>query len=112
MPQLYQQIGAQLFITTSETEGLPVSMMEAYAMGIPVIVTAVGGIPEMVQEGENGYLLPNHPEGEEVAQAIQRYAALSREQKDGMSQRALASWQEHFDAAANAEKLMPLLAQQ
>lgn len=112
LPQLYQQIGAQLFITTSETEGLPVSMMEAYAMGMPVIATAVGGIPEMVQEGENGFLLPNHPEGDQVAQAIQCYAALSLEEKERMSQRALASWQEHFDAAANAEKLMPLLAQQ
>ena len=66
----------------------------------------------MVQEGENGFLLPNHPEGDQVAQAIQCYAALSLEEKERMSQRALASWQEHFDAAANAEKLMPLLAQQ
>ncbi|MBO5501945.1 MAG: glycosyltransferase, partial [Clostridia bacterium] len=112
LPQLYQQIGAQLFITTSETEGLPVSMMEAYAMGMPVIATAVGGIPEMVQEGKNGFLMPNHPDDEQVALAILRYAALPQEEKQQMSQCALASWQEHFDAAANAEKLLPLLAQQ
>lgn len=111
LPEIYRQVGAQLFITTSSTEGLPVSMMEAYAMGIPVVATAVGGIPEMVQDGENGFLLSADPTAEDVAQAILCYTALPAQDKAAMSRCALASWQEHFDAAANAEKLMTFLAQ-
>ena len=81
------------------------------AAGKTVVATAVGGIPEMVQDGENGFLLSADPTAEEVAQAILRYTALSAQDKAAMSRCALASWQEHFDAAANAEKLMAFLAQ-
>jgi glycosyltransferase involved in cell wall biosynthesis len=109
LPQVYQQIGAELFITTSETEGLPVSMMEAYAMGIPVIATGVGGIPEMVQDGDNGYLLPADASAAQVAEAIERFAALTVEQKAHMHQSARDRWQKDYNAAENAEKLMGLL---
>lgn len=109
LPQVYQQIGAELFITTSETEGLPVSMMEAYAMGIPVVATGVGGIPEMVQDGDNGYLLPADASAAQVAEAIEHFAALTAEQKAHMRQSARDCWQKDYNAAENAEKLMGLL---
>ena len=111
IPQMYQEIGAELFITTSETEGLPVSMMEAYAMGLPVVATAVGGIPEMVQDGKNGYLLSSDANIEEVAKAIHRYAALDSEHKEKMSQCALESWQKNYNASVNAEKLVRILGE-
>lgn len=109
LPQMYRQIGAALFITTSETEGLPVSMMEAFAMGIPVIATGVGGIPEMVRDGENGYLLSPDASACQVAQAIERFSSLTAKQKEQMGKNALESWQQNFNAAANAENLMYLL---
>lgn len=109
LPQVYQQLGAAVLITTSESEGLPVSLMEAYAMGIPVIATGVGGIPEMVQDGENGYLLPADVSAEEVAQAIERFVSLSAAEKLRMRQSARESWQKDYNAAENAEKLMCLL---
>lgn len=111
LPQKYQQIGAELFITTSETEGLPVSMMEAYAMGIPVVATAVGGIPEMIQDKKNGYLLSSDAEAEEVSEAIRRFAALNAEQRACMRECALQSWRKNYDASANAEKLMSILTE-
>jgi glycosyltransferase involved in cell wall biosynthesis len=45
-------------ILPSFAEGLPVAIMEAMAMGRPVISTYVAGIPELVQGGENGWLVP------------------------------------------------------
>lgn len=105
---LYQQYGAQLFATTSSTEGLPVTLMEAYAMGLPVMATAVGGIPEMLIHGETGLLLPANPTARQVADAILQYAALSSDEKQAMSQRAHLRWQQDFDAKRNASLLMPL----
>ncbi len=47
---------ANAFILTSEFEGTPISIIEAYACGLPVIVTDVGGIRDLTDDGINGYL--------------------------------------------------------
>lgn len=50
--------GARAFVLPSYAEGLPVSIMEAFCLGRPVISTFVAGIPELVAPGENGWLAP------------------------------------------------------
>jgi glycosyltransferase involved in cell wall biosynthesis len=47
-----------LFTMASDNEGLPVALMEALALGLPVASTAVGGIPEAVTNGVEGLLVP------------------------------------------------------
>ncbi len=47
-----------LMVLSSYTEGLPVVLLEALAAGVPVVSTAVGGAPEVVEEGRSGYLVP------------------------------------------------------
>ena len=49
-------VGADLFLLPSETESFGLAALEALACEVPVIATAVGGLPEVVKHGENGYL--------------------------------------------------------
>ena len=49
---------AGIGVLTSDSEGMPVSLMEAAACGVPVVATSVGGVPELVDEGVTGYLIP------------------------------------------------------
>lgn len=51
-----------VYLMSSAFEGLPLALLEAMAMELPVAATAVGGIPEVVVEGETGHLVaPEHP---------------------------------------------------
>jgi glycosyltransferase involved in cell wall biosynthesis len=47
---------AWCFVLPSYAEGMPISIIEAFAAGLPVISTTVGGIPELVTDGINGYI--------------------------------------------------------
>lgn len=47
-----------VFCMASHHEGLPVAMMEALALGLPVVATSVGGVPELVTDGQQAVLVP------------------------------------------------------
>lgn len=48
---------AEIFVHCSDNEGLPVAIMEALACGKPIVASPVGGIPDLVKDGETGFLL-------------------------------------------------------
>jgi glycosyltransferase involved in cell wall biosynthesis len=63
--------GADLFVLASHYEGLPVALMEATSMGLPIVTTAVGEIPNFLTDGEDALIVPpGDPSA--LAQAIER----------------------------------------
>jgi len=67
VPKDYQN--ADIFVTTSRSDGTPVSILEAMASGLPCIATSVGGIPEWIEDQKSGLLIPpGSPEN--VAESI------------------------------------------
>lgn len=71
------------------TEGLPLSILEAFAMGKPVIATKVGGVPEVLKDGENGFLVPPCDPERLAERMIYLLSDPERARKMGLSGRAL-----------------------
>jgi glycosyltransferase involved in cell wall biosynthesis len=55
LPKLYQ--AADIFAFSTFYENLPFAVLEALSTGLPVVTTKVGGIPEMIESGKNGFLV-------------------------------------------------------
>lgn len=62
---------ADVFVLSSVSEGLPVSVLEAMAAELPVVASRVGGVPELVADGETGFLVPPR-DPQALAAALER----------------------------------------
>lgn len=74
----YETQPVDIFINTSSSEGVPVSIMEAMSFGIPAIAPAVGGIAELVND-QTGVLLNPDFETADVASAVLRLTGVGRD---------------------------------
>lgn len=99
--QFYSENKIDCFITTSSTEGLPVSIMEAMSYEIPIVATDVGGIRELIDG--NGVLLSSNPTIEEISDAIETIV-VDCEKAGKMSERSGDIWDNFFNAENNAKK--------
>jgi phosphatidylinositol alpha 1,6-mannosyltransferase len=74
-PELRERYrSAHALVNVSDTEGVPQVIFEAHASGVPVVATAVGGVPDALRGGESGLLVPPRDAGA-VAAALERLAA-------------------------------------
>lgn len=94
---------AALFFLPSYTEGLPMSVLEAMAHGLPVVSTTVGGIPQLVEQGKTGFLLePGDTEG--FARAILTLLQDPRKRRE-MGRAGLARVQEEYTLDRHIRRL-------
>jgi glycosyltransferase involved in cell wall biosynthesis len=95
--QFYQDNQVDIFLNTSVSEGMPVSIMEAMSVGIPILATDVGGVKEMVSES-CGKLLPRDLSPAQLAVELQDWMI-----KDKSKQRAnsISKWAALFNAEKN-----------
>lgn len=63
---------ADIFLLPSHFEGMPMTIIEAMGTGLPIVATRVGGVPDMLTDGESGILTENTPES--VAAALEKLA--------------------------------------
>ena len=75
--EFYISNKVDMFINVSDSEGTPVSIMEAMSMGIPAMGPCIGGIPELITV-KSGYLLPEKPTIQEIAEGLERMLVLSK----------------------------------
>jgi glycosyltransferase involved in cell wall biosynthesis len=85
---------ADAFIMSSKSEGLPMSLLQAFSLGVPAIVTDVGGMAEVVRLAQAGLLVPAaNPDA--MAAAIVRLAGSDAE-REHFSANAEAAFHSHF----------------
>ena len=95
---LYRDAPVAMLVNTSESEGVPVSIMEAMSAGVPVVAPDVGGISSLVSS-RCGVLLGPQPEAEEIAEAMARVAFADDHAR--LRANARQTIEADFDAARN-----------
>ena len=94
-----------LLLNLSSSEGVPVSIMEAMSLGIPVVATAVGGVTEVVEDGGNGSILPADFTMDQAVEALRRVVEADGCSYEMMCHRSREIWEERCNSATVYPKL-------
>lgn len=103
----YLSSPVDLLLSTSSSEGVPVSMMEAQSFGVPVVATAVGGVPEIVSPA-TGVLLPSDAEPDDFASAMKSFVPPS-DRTACMREAAREQWLARYRADENFPRFASML---
>ncbi len=101
---------AKIKVLSSRLEGIPVSLMEAMALKVPVISTRICGIPELIEDGKSGFLVP----AEDAAKLAEKIRVLL---EDGglrvtFAKNGYKKVSEEFDLKKETDKLLKLWSQE
>lgn len=99
--ETYQKEKINFFINLSDSEGLPVSIMEAMSFGIPCIATDVGGTSEIVIDKYNGLLIKKEETIENIKDKIENLFKMSSAEYELMRNNAKRTWSNKFNAEKN-----------
>jgi glycosyltransferase involved in cell wall biosynthesis len=97
----------RFLVLPSRAEGLPVAIMEAFARGRPVIATGIAGIPEIVDDGRNGRLVPAG-DAPALAAAMRQLLAMTPAQLEALGLQGRRAVEMRFDSQQNAGLLTAL----
>jgi glycosyltransferase involved in cell wall biosynthesis len=97
---------ADAFIMSSKSEGVPISLLQAFSLGVPAIVTDVGGMAEVVRLAKAGLIVPP-ADTAEMTEAIPRMAASDAE-REQFSKNAEEAYYSRFTLQAMADAYMDL----
>jgi len=92
---------SDVFILPSDWEGIPLAVLEAMAAGLPVVATSVGGLPEVIENGQQGLLIP--PGDLEALTTALRILLERPERRASLGAAAAARARECFDASRMAQ---------
>ena len=93
-----------IYVQPSRSEGLPISLMEAASQQLPLVGSNVGGIPEIITDGHNGFLIPAE-DSESLAEKL--YALCTdKELRQRMGENARRNIEEKFDLSVNTKRLV------
>lgn len=92
-----------IFVLPSVWEGQPNVLMEAMASKLSVVATKVGGIPEIIKDGENGFLV-NPESGKDLAEKIQKVISLKKEEREKMKESAYLLMKNQFSIDSMARE--------
>ncbi|WP_307364732.1 glycosyltransferase [Peribacillus cavernae] len=106
--ELYRTHEFDLFVNVSESEGIPVTIMEAFSFGIPVLATDVGGTSEVVN-ADNGILLQKDIEPLDIATQLTNFYSMQIEEKAVKGKMAYSTWNNSYNADKNYTKFATLL---
>lgn len=112
--EYYKNNSFDYFITLSSSEGLPVSLMEACSVGLPIISTNVGGIKEIVYENKNGFLLSSNPTYDEFKGKFIKAIEYKNDLKEfkKLKNNARNIYLEKFNAKVNYEKFVKIIKEE
>jgi glycosyltransferase involved in cell wall biosynthesis len=96
-----------VLIHPSRFDAFPTALLEALATATPVVATAVGGIPEIVTDGEQGILIPAPPRAEDLAAALGRLLG-DRDEARRLGECGRRTFTGRFTATAWLERLLPV----
>lgn len=106
-PALKEIRKLDLLLMPSDHEGLPMTLLEAMALGIPVVAHDVGGIPEVLEYGALGILVTDHsPQG--YADAVKQCLDSSPTESDQRVARGLGRLLERFDINSNGNDYLKI----
>ena len=99
--EIFESEKPHVFICISQREDVPVSILEAFSFGVPVIATRVGGIAELLTHEKNGLLISANSGPEDLVSAIKRIATLNENSYAEMSNCARQTFIDHCQAENN-----------
>lgn len=94
----YKKTPVSCFINLSDSEGVPVAIMEAMSMGVPVIATDVGGTRELVIDGKTGCLIDTSLDIGTIVSKVVKIAEMDQEKYLAICNWAYERWREVADA--------------